>query len=977
MFRSLSFADVFSLLLIVISLLFCSPDSYSAAASKSGKQKVDSICFFGKVYDRLTSRDIVGTKVEVLGADSAVLSVVKGGKSWIGYDSQRGVLKNDSTSQYRVNAPRVEGDYVIRVSKDGYEPQMLNYTLANIKKREIEREMPSVYLSRQKVTTLDEFTVKASKIMFYNKGDTIVYNADAFALPEGSMLDALVAQLPGVEIKGDKIYVNGRFVESLLLNGKDFFKDNKNVMLENIGAYAVKDVAVYEKKDDMAEVLGDRDDVSKEYVMDVRLKKDYMTGYMINAEAGGGTGSRYVGRLFALTYTNNTRLSVYGNTNNINKSNRLSESDWELYESPTPGINRVLNGGIDYRADNGKHTWEIDGNFDASYNDRKNQVTTNAVNFLQTADTYDFSNMNSRMRNLSLSTYHNFKLKKDKWNFTLKPKFSYNKNRNNDETVAATFSEEIQNLNSEIIKSIYSGDNRALRTALINRNLKEYESNGHGWDSQLNAEARVKVPGSPDAMAIKFQTKYSRSSLFGNTMQDICYGGEPALSMLQNRFSSDRPQYNFNVQGLLRYYFNIPFGNLHASYEFVHTQTRKNSDVALLEAQADNDMAEFYPGQLPVPDFANSYTSKLYKNEHRIKIMWYYKKEFSNGKLDVAFQPNIFIENQHLFYHRGETNADPSRTYVKFSIPDCRFSWSTKDDKWRYWMMYRMHQNSVNLVNLVDIKNTTDPMNIWLGNPDLKNSTDHSIVASIYGNPSKIIRHAVYLEGRLKVNDFVNGYRYDTRTGVRTMKTYNVNGNYNLNVGYNFTWRFGNMERFSINNSIGGSISNYANMIGNDSEPVKQKVRTYGMEEDVYLSYRYEEKGGISLMGGVRWNNTHSEGDYFTKLNSGVWFAGANGHVKLPLNLTLHTDFRALRRFGYVEDSMNSVDFIWNASLGWTVKKGMFRITLDANDILNQNKGIVYNVNAQGRTQTLSTVLPRYLMLTLHYKFDFKPKRAK
>ena len=27
-------------------------------------------------------------------------------------------------------------------------------------------------------------------------------------------------------------------------------------------------------------------DVDKDYVMDVRLKKDYMTGFMINAEAG-------------------------------------------------------------------------------------------------------------------------------------------------------------------------------------------------------------------------------------------------------------------------------------------------------------------------------------------------------------------------------------------------------------------------------------------------------------------------------------------------------------------------------------------------------------------------------------------------------------------------------------------------------------------------------------------------------------------
>ena len=174
-------------------------------------------------------------------------------------------------------------------------------------------------------------------------------------------------------------------------------------MLENIGAYAVKDVAVYEKKDDMDSILGDRADVDKDYVMDVRLKKDYMTGFMINAEAGGGTKSRYLGRLFTMSYTNNTRLSLYGNANNINKKNRLTQEEFELYDGEDAGITRKINGGIDYLADNALHTWEAPGNVDALYNDNRNTIITNAVNFLQTADNYDFSNRDMRARFLSVN----------------------------------------------------------------------------------------------------------------------------------------------------------------------------------------------------------------------------------------------------------------------------------------------------------------------------------------------------------------------------------------------------------------------------------------------------------------------------------------------------------------------------------------------------------------------------------------------
>lgn len=43
-------------------------------------------------------------------------------------------------------------------------------------------------------------------------------NADAFQMAEGSMLDALIEQLPGVELKDDgRIFVNGKFIESLLI----------------------------------------------------------------------------------------------------------------------------------------------------------------------------------------------------------------------------------------------------------------------------------------------------------------------------------------------------------------------------------------------------------------------------------------------------------------------------------------------------------------------------------------------------------------------------------------------------------------------------------------------------------------------------------------------------------------------------------------------------------------------------------------
>ena len=85
-------------------------------------------------------------------------------------------------------------------------------------------------------------TVKASLVKMVVDHDTIVYNAGAFQLAEGSMLDGLIKQLPGAEIRDNRIYVNGEFVQSLLVNGKDFFKGDPAIALENLPAYMVNKI---------------------------------------------------------------------------------------------------------------------------------------------------------------------------------------------------------------------------------------------------------------------------------------------------------------------------------------------------------------------------------------------------------------------------------------------------------------------------------------------------------------------------------------------------------------------------------------------------------------------------------------------------------------------------------------------------------------------------------------------------------------
>ena len=137
---------------------------------------------------------------------------------------------------------------------------------------------------------LGEVKVTATKIKFYSKGDTLVYNADAFQLQEGSMLDGLISQLPGAELKPDgQILVNGKKVESLLLNGRNFFKNDNTVLLDNLPAYMVHRVEVYNQESETSKLLGHKVDEGQ-FVMDIKLKRQYSIGWI--ATRSGDTARR-------------------------------------------------------------------------------------------------------------------------------------------------------------------------------------------------------------------------------------------------------------------------------------------------------------------------------------------------------------------------------------------------------------------------------------------------------------------------------------------------------------------------------------------------------------------------------------------------------------------------------------------------------------------------------------------------------------
>lgn len=102
--------------------------------------------------------------------------------------------------------------------------------------------------------------------------DTVRFNSAAYSTPEGSSVEDIIRKLPGVEIHDDgSITVNGKAVERILVNGKEFFNDEKTVELKQLTADMIEKVKAYEKQSDLSRQTG-IDDGREETVLDFSPK---------------------------------------------------------------------------------------------------------------------------------------------------------------------------------------------------------------------------------------------------------------------------------------------------------------------------------------------------------------------------------------------------------------------------------------------------------------------------------------------------------------------------------------------------------------------------------------------------------------------------------------------------------------------------------------------------------------------------------
>ena len=642
---------------VLLSLLTLLPKQMLAYQTTKLLPPTRNYTIHGRIVDSFTNLPISNVKLTLLSADSTVI------------DTCRTFIWNDKAvhpdSYFYMQKNLSEGKYIFKIEHPDYFTTFVNKEVL-FKGRNTSIDMQDIPIKKKgmenKEHMLSEVVVKSTKIKMVMKGDTIIYNADAFNLPEGSMLDALIRQLPGATLNSNgEIFINGRKLDYLTLNGKDFFKGNNKQLIENLPNYTVKNLKVFEKSTDRGQAMGVDID-KKDYIMDVLLKKKYEKTFIANFDIAGGTNSRYAAKAFGLYFTPRLQLSVFSNSNNVNEDRKPGEKgDWDPTKLPNGQVIQKTVG-LNAAVSNEKNTLENSMSTSFSWRDTHNISQIISESFLNGGNNFNRSISDVKSKNFIYDFQNNLKISTPIY---LKStiNLNYNKFDNWGADRSARFNADPSPIGSTeaILDTIFSSSrNRLVNDFGVNRLSTKTYGFGHSLTTFANVNAYKKLQ-SGDRISALIEGNYlnTTNSMFNNYQLKYLKGN--AIDDYRNRYD-DTPSYSYNYRLEPQYTFVIPNGlKIFTGYQYQQKGIYRNNQKYRLD-KLDGWQKEEHPlGSLPSSrdslllslDANNSYKGYYMSKQNSVSLGFGYSTSKNHNNVFFNTIVSVGYKSEKLDYRNS------------------------------------------------------------------------------------------------------------------------------------------------------------------------------------------------------------------------------------------------------------------------------------------------------------------------------------
>ena len=687
-------------------------------------------------------------------------------------------------------------------------------------------------------------------------------------------------------------------------------------------------------------------------------------GWFGVAQAGGGTqmnefDGMYEVNAMANRFVENNQYSVLGSLNNTN-----NQGATDLGASMFSGSSRMMTGGNrgtgsagmlggNFNVGNESKTLRIGGDVGYMGSDRYYKSRSEQQNFL-TNDSSSFVNRNGE----NINRGHNFSMNfRTRWEIdtltTLEfmPRFGFNKSHFENNSYSETMGG-------------YRDSELADRDSVNDqRSLSQSDAHGYNLSGRLSFSRAFK---SDPRRRLSFSFNYSTNRNEENgTSNDVLNFYRTGIR------DSVRLQKDDNIRSGASYNARVTYveplsDHYYLNFVYQYRYNNSNSDAYTYNIDENGEYVELDSLGLPVADENYSNVSRSRYQTHRgeVSLRGVYTKMNFNVGINLEHQKR---ETRYLF---GRNTAnDITQNSLNFS-PTLRLRYRiTKHKNLR--LNYHGNTSQPSARQLQATPDITNPLNIYIGNPDLKSEFSHRVWLRYNSyNVDTYQSFSIGIDGRATQNGIVEKTIYNP-DGGRTRTPVNVNGEWNASLWVFYNMPFKRNKKFSFNTNTNFGYENEVGFVSlnHDETSVKNISRNYEISEN--LSLRYSSELFNASIGG-NYSYSYVKNTMQTDNNQSTMNFGARAEVDwfLPCGVSIGTDCRYRGTSGYAE-GYDQHRVMWNASVAYSfLEKKNATVRFKVYDILQQNTSIRRSVTSSYIQDQETNSLGSYCMLYFAYQFN-------
>ena len=809
--------------------------------------------------------------------------------------------------------------------------------------------------------------VKGHARRFTVRGDTIIFNPEAFHLQEGARLDELIRKLPGVEVNNDgSMSWNGKPIR-LTMDGEGMMGGDD--LIKQLPAEAVQNIKAYNKASEFSERTK-KDDGTEDMVLDLTIKPGFLDRWYGDVTAGYQTDKYYESQLSMNRLSKSDPVLVFADANNVDKRHRRTMNGGFSTWGNGFGKEEGASVGYQHKWQRKEGTQEMKSQYSFSggvaHDDDRNINGDETENYFP----------NTSLSRITSENYHRFHQLHPTFNADLR----WARDSLNTYLLSASVEHDTHRSHSrettEQSEAAVQGDlqSPSVPYAATLSQFTASRTEGHrtafnttaGWnhyikDGSLGASVKLNYSDTKD----ESQTERTVTS----HLQTL------ASSHLSQSSSSPSTSFSTEAEGHHARWLTKKW-MMEMQYTFRYNRNR-------------NDCAFLANGEA---DSANSFRDRYSSNSHSFRA-----KQTIN-LTPVQLMPIVIVNwrRESQDYQRGLLDT----TAVRHSFlvePSLRATWKVTKTV-GFELNYSFRTSRPRILSTIGYRDLTNPLYITEGNPNLKDSHIHDVSLNYNMVIARTQTSLSFTASHQNIDrDEESAISYDPATGVYTSRPENVEGSSSWNFRLNADQSIGDNIRlqndFRLNTSRHyGYLTQMAPsnlpQLGEASttEPGAATSPSWGRQEGASLNRQSNFNPREKLK--ISYDKDWLKSSIFAEINADRLRFTASPEQNTTLwnnnfgleaeatygNFVFETSLTERTRRGYAAAPMNSNLLLWDGSVTWKILKNKARLKLEFKDILNNEDGYWCQQSAYQRVTSWSDFRHHYVGLSFTYHLDAKKK---